>query len=105
MILPPEGDHSSLEPKRTCTQWGHDPDGQLCQLDNAHYNCSTGRKQVPAYRLSRKRLKYCQQMKYKQEKGDRALNAMILEEDLPSIEDVTQSPLAKCIHFAENSCG
>ncbi len=44
-------------------------------------------------------------MRYKQEKGDRALNAMILEDELPSIEDVIQSPLAKFIHFAANACG
>jgi len=105
--LPPEGDNSNTNSNTKRPQWGRDPDGRLRRLNITGHSLSLGSKQVPvhAVRLSRKKKKYRQRIRYHQEKGDRALNSMILEDELPSIRDVLESPLAKFIHFAANACG
>lgn len=72
------------------------------------YPMTKGSKDEPVnsrlVRLSRKRKKYRQRMREKREIGDRMLNAMNLA-DLPDIDKIMDSPLAKFITFAANDCG
>ena len=66
-------------------------------------------KQIPPYaqRMSKnkKRLKYKQYRQSLQSSGDWALKLMLLEDSLPSISDLINSPLSKYITLAANNCG
>ena len=72
------------------------------------YPITKGSKDEPVnsrlLRQSRNRRKYHQRVREKREIGDRMLNAMTLN-DLPDIDKIMDSPLAKFITFAANDCG
>jgi hypothetical protein len=53
----------------------------------------------------KKRLKYKQYWRSLQSTGDRALQLMSLEDSLPSISDLINSPLSKYITLTANGCG
>ena len=50
-------------------------------------------------------MKYQQRLKHRREEFDRMLNAMELRDDVPSVEELMDSPLSRFITFAANSCG
>jgi len=81
----------------------------LGTLNRDIYALTFGAKQVPpqARIMSKKkaRLKYKQYRRSLQSTGDRALQMMSLDESLPSISDLINSPLAKYITLAANDCG
>ena len=102
-------------------QWGRDDNGRLRRANLANllatervslsaaekkqFACTLGTKSVPplASRMSRKRMKYKQRMARRKEIGDMALNTM--EMNVPTVEALMNSPLAKFIHLAANDCG
>jgi hypothetical protein len=53
----------------------------------------------------KKRLKYKQYQQSLQSSGDWALQLVSIEDNLPSISDLINSPLSKYITLAENDCG
>jgi hypothetical protein len=69
------------------------------------YALTLGKKQPPARvsRVSRKKIKYRQRMAYQREMGDMTLQTMQM--DVPSVEELMNSPLSKFIHLAANDCG
>ena len=75
---------------------------------NRHHACSNS-QEVPirAYKcaVARKRLKYRQRLKHWMEESDRMLNTMELRQDVPTVEELLNSPLSRFILFAANSCG
>jgi hypothetical protein len=90
----------------------------LCELrrhrDLGTLNCDIyaltfSTKQVPPQSRimpkKKKRLNYKQYWRSLQSTGDRALQMMTLNESLPSISDLINSPLAKYITLAANDCG
>jgi hypothetical protein len=66
-------------------------------------------KQIPPYARTmskkKKRLKYKQYRQSLQSSADQALKLMLLEDSLPSISDLINSPLSKYITLAANNCG
>ncbi len=72
------------------------------------FSLTLGMKQIPpgAHTMSKKkkRLKYKQYRRSLQSSGDRALQMMSLEDSLPSIADLINSPLSKYITLAANNC-
>jgi hypothetical protein len=73
------------------------------------FTLTLGPKQIPAgaHTMSKKkkRLKYKQYRRSLQSSGDRALQMMSIEDSLPSISDLINSPLSKYITLAANDCG
>jgi hypothetical protein len=67
-----------------------------------------GTWQIPPYAQKtskkKKRLKYKQYQWILQSNGDRALQLMSIEDSLPSISDLINSPLSKYITPAANDC-
>jgi hypothetical protein len=104
-------------------QWIHGEDGQMervnfCELKRLRamgklnrniFALTFGTKQIPPYAHTmskkKKRLKYKQYRRSLQSIGDRALQMMLLEDSLPSISDLINSPLSKYITLAANDCG
>jgi len=78
---------------------------ELTAAERKQYALSLGTKSVPpaASRLSRKKLKYRQRLAQRKEMGDMMLNIMPM--DVPTVEELLASPLAKFIHLASNDCG
>ena len=76
---------------------------------NKHYTSLEAKKPPRACRLSRKKMKYRQRRKRKQEIGDAMLNAMHFgdeTDDKPiTVDAILNSPLSKFIHLAANDCG
>jgi len=122
----PEGDDSDSEqaiaPRRARrrrrrehgpAQWtrdGRDGNGRKLRPNPApaqkvQYGLTFGAKQVPprASTLSKKKRKYRQRMALLREKGDADLQNMPF--DIPSVDELMKSPLAKFIHLAANDCG
>ncbi len=68
-----------------------------------------GTRQIPPYAQTmskkKKRLKYKQYQRSLQSSGDWALQLMSIEDSLPSISDLINSPLSKYITLAANDCG
>jgi hypothetical protein len=68
-----------------------------------------GSKQIPPYAntMSKKKkaLKYQQYWISLQSRGNWALQLMLIEDSLPSISDLINSPLSKYITLAANDCG
>ncbi len=66
-------------------------------------------KQIPPYAntMSKKMkaLKYRQHQRSLQSRGDWALQLLLIEDSLPSISDLINSPLPKYITLAANDCG
>ena len=81
----------------------------LGRLNRDMFALTLGTKQIPpgAHTMSKKkrRLKYKQYRRSLQSNGDRALQMMSLEDSLPSISDLINSPLSKYITLAANDCG
>ena len=80
----------------------HQEGGRLrCQ----QYACSFGAQQVPTASVcqSREQMKYRQRKQRQQEIGYRMLNAMKME--VPTVEALRSSPLARFITFAASECG
>jgi hypothetical protein len=104
-------------------RWIHGADGRMerinmCELKQHKVlktlNCDVyaltfGNRQIPpqAWIMSKKkkRLKYKQYQRRLQSTGDRALQLMFLEDSLPSISDLINSPLSKYITLVANDCG
>ncbi len=119
----PEGDVSYSEqavaPRRTRrrrrrehgpAQWVRDIEGpgrRLCcnPPQRVQYGCTFGPKQVPprACHLSQKKRKYRQKLASLRKQGNMALQNMPF--DIPSVDKLMKSPLAKFIHLAANNCG
>lgn len=110
---PPEGatspEGASTPPRRP--MWERDEKNRLrrAALDRSIYVLLQGSKQQPAnaYNLSKKRqrLNYKQFKRQMREDGDRLLNKVCKENDLPTVEDILNSPLSKFITLAANDCG
>jgi hypothetical protein len=68
-----------------------------------------GTWQIPPYAQTmsnkKKRLKYKQHQQILQSSGDWALQSMSIQDSLPSISDLINSPLSKYIALAANDCG
>jgi hypothetical protein len=81
----------------------------LGKLNRDMFSLTFITKQIPpgAHTMSKKkkRLKYKQYRRSLQSSGDRALQMMLLEDSLPSIADLINSPLSKYITLATNDCG
>ena len=77
----------------------------LSKAERKQYACTLGKKSVPpsACRLSRKKMKNRQRLARRREIGDMMLNMMNM--DVPTVEELMASPLAKFIHLAANDCG
>ena len=56
-------------------------------------------------RLSRKKKSYRKRMNYQREVGDHMLSSMHLGTEVPTVEDIMNSPLSRFIKFAANDCG
>ena len=118
------------EPQQHQSEWNREPGGRLrrhnfasmspdqfnsakahmSRKDRKQYEVSLGAKKPPrACRLSRKKMKYRQRRKRKQEIGDAMLNAMHFGDDIDekpvTVGEILNSPLAKFIHLAANDCG
>ena len=50
-------------------------------------------------------MKYRQRLKQWMDESDRMLNAMELQDDVPTVQELLDSPLFPFISFATNSCG
>jgi len=50
-------------------------------------------------------MKYRQRVKQRMEEADRLLNMMELRDDVPTVEELLESPLSRFITLAANSCG
>ena len=69
------------------------------------YACTIMANPPPmALKLSRKRSKYRQRLAYQREFGDMLLHTSKLDDQVPTIQDITKSPLSKFITFAANDC-
>ncbi len=79
------------------------------KLNQEMFALTLGSKQIPPYAntMSKKKnaLKYQQYIRSLQFRGDQALQLMSIEDSLPSISDLINSPLSKYITLAENDCG
>jgi hypothetical protein len=80
----------------------------IIDFTNRRHACSRN-QQVPvrAYKCAtaRKRLKYRQRLNHRREESDRMLDEMELRDEVPSVEELMDSPLSRFITFAANSCG
>eukprot|EP01082_Thalassiosira_pseudonana_P009463 g8665.t1 g8665 contig3:647373-650417(+) len=103
----PEGAHeeqSTAGDHRIWTRSG----GQLQR--RTQYACTFGSKQVPPVaqrqHVSRKRLKYRQRMNARRETGDQLLMATApIDLEVPTVQDLLNSPLAKFVTLAASECG
>jgi hypothetical protein len=79
------------------------------KLNREMFNLTLGSKQIPPYAntMSKKKkaLKYQQCQRSLQSRGNQALQLMSIEDSLPSISDLINSPLSKYITLAANDCG
>ena len=79
------------------------------KLNRAIFALTFGTRQIPPYAQTmskkKKRLKYKQYVRSLQSSGDRTLQLMSIEDSLPSISDLINSPLSKYITLAANDCG
>jgi hypothetical protein len=79
------------------------------KLNGEIFALTLGSKQIPPYAntmsKNTKALKYRQYQRSLQSRGDWALQLMSIEDSLPSISDLINSPLSKYITLAENDCG
>ena len=83
----------------------------VIDFENKRHNvfaCSKSQDMpVRAYKcaVARKRMKYRQRLKKRMEESDRILNAIELRDDVPTVQELLDSPLSRFISFAANSCG
>jgi hypothetical protein len=79
------------------------------KLNREMFALTLGSKQIPPYAntMSKKKktLKYQQYRRSLHSRGDRALQLMLIEDSLPSISDLINSPLSKYNILAANDCG
>ena len=79
---------------------------KLTKTQKTQFYVSLCAKQPPAAcRLSRKKLKYRKRKARLREEGDRMLNFIDNEKEIPTVEDLLNSPLARFIKLAANDCG
>ena len=78
---------------------------RLSTKQKLRYACTIMANSPPmALKLSRKRFKYHQRLAYQREFGDMLLHTSRLNDQVPTIQDITKSLLSKFITFAANDC-
>jgi hypothetical protein len=79
------------------------------KLNQGIFALTFSTQQIPPYAQTmskkKKRLKYKQYQRSLQSSGNWALQLMSIEDSLPSISDLINSPLSKYITLAANDCG